>query len=632
MRRRLAASSLVICLVAGLAAACSRDSGAEATLSAFLDGWSEGRAADVPFVTPTGEPVAAEQVTEALAEASGDLHEQPPELTAGELDESGENATAPITVAWPLPGGASWAYETSVRLTERDGDWHVIWQPAVLHPELLDGDQLRLRRLAAARGEILDAAGDPLVTAQPITEVGIWPSQADEVAELADRLTSALAELGHELDLSDLPDRVDEARDDDLFVPVITLRQDEYDEIADEIGDLPGVQTREEERHLAPTRTFARALLGTVGEVTAEVMEQQPGAFAPGDQVGYGGLSGHYDEQLRGVTGQAVVIARPSPGDEVTEIELDRVDPESGQDIATTLDADVQSAAEAALAAESKPAALVAIRISDGSVLAVANTEGDEAHPVNLALTASVPPGSTFKMVSGYQLLAAGELELDSEVPCPEELTIDGFTISNAFSGGRGEVPFQEAMAISCNTAFATVAPQLGDDGLATAAGSLGLGGDWDLGLETFTGSVPAGGSALDQAVAAFGQGQTQVSPAAMAAATAAVARGAWLPPTLVVDPAADQPAPADLSDPAVADLHRALRAVVTGGTAEALADVPGGDVFGKTGTAEAGEETHGWFVGWQDDLAVAVFVVDGRSGSGAAVPLAGEFLRTLAE
>jgi cell division protein FtsI/penicillin-binding protein 2 len=220
--------------------------------------------------------------------------------------------------------------------------------------------------------------------------------------------------------LNNLPERVAEARENDLFVPVITLRRDEYDEIAGEIGDLPGVQTRDEERHLAPTRTFARALLGTVGEVTAEVMEQQPGVFAAGDQVGYGGLSGHYDDRLRGVTGQAVVIARPSPGDEVTEIELDRVESEPGQDLATTLDADAQTAAEAALAAESRPAALVAIRISDGSVLAVANTEGDEAHPVNLALTASVPPGSTFKMVSGYQLLASGELDLDTEVACPE--------------------------------------------------------------------------------------------------------------------------------------------------------------------------------------------------------------------
>jgi cell division protein FtsI/penicillin-binding protein 2 len=117
-----------------------------------------------------------------------------------------------------------------------------------------------------------------------------------------------------------------------------------------------------------------------------------------------------------------------------------------------------------------------------------------------------------------------------------------------------------------------------------------------------------------------------------MAAATAAVARGAWLPPRLVVDGTAPAAEPVPLAEPAVADLHAALRAVVTDGTGTALADVPGGDVSGKTGTAEAGPEvTHAWFVGWQDDLAFAVFVEDGGGGSGTAVPLAERFLRGLA-
>jgi cell division protein FtsI/penicillin-binding protein 2 len=71
---------------------------------------------------------------------------------------------------------------------------------------------------------------------------------------------------------------------------------------------------------------------------------------------------------------------------------------------------------------------------------------------------------------------------------------------------------------------------------------------------------------------------------------------------------------------------------VVTDGTAEALRDLPGPEVSGKTGTAEAGTDVeHAWFVGWQDDLAFAIFVQDGGSGSGTAVPLAGRFLRDLA-
>ena len=112
-----------------------------------------------------------------------------------------------------------------------------------------------------------------------------------------------------------------------------------------------------------------------------------------------------------------------------------------------------QQTAETALAVESRPAALVAIRISDGAMVAVANTQGEEAYPVNTALTGAVPPGSTFKMVSAYQLLAEGVVTLDTLVECPAQVTVDGFTIRNAFPGDQGKIPFRDAVAISCNTA-----------------------------------------------------------------------------------------------------------------------------------------------------------------------------------
>lgn len=77
------------------------------------------------------------------------------------------------------------------------------------------------------------------------------------------------------------------------------------------------------------------------------------------------------------------------------------------------------------------------------------------------------------------------------------------------------------------------------------------------------------------------------------------------------------------------------MRQVVISGTATALADVPGEPVYGKTGSAEYGDHnppaSHAWFVGWQGDLAFAVLVLDGGSGSQTAVPIAERFLRGLA-
>lgn len=609
----------------------SREDKARDALAAFLEGWPAGQLDEVAFVDPSGSPVPSAQVADAIPALSGELAEQPPALGMTGLTLDGETASADITVDWPLPGGATWSYRSPVRLLD-DGGWRVIWEPAVVHPELVEGDELQSRRLASTRADILDGSGQPLVTTREVVNVGVEPRAVEDVDQLVAELESALRTIDPSLDLSGLADNI-EAAEPDAFVPVVTLRREDYERVEDRIYPLPGTRFPTGERHLGPSRTFARALLGTVDEVTADDLDSNPGIFEAGDYIGHGGLSGAYDEQLRGVVGQAVVIARTAADGTVTDVELERIEPVPGTDLATTLNVDVQRAAEEALREESGRAAMVAIRVSDGSVLAVANTEGDQPLADNIALTGAVAPGSTFKMVSAYALLESGEVALDTPVDCPAEYPVEGFTIGNSFDGDLGEIPFSEAVAISCNTAFAALAPRLGEDGLATAAADLGIGGDWDLGIETGTGSVTTGGSELDRAVAAFGQGDTQVSPAAMAAATAAVARGAWLPPTLVVDPGAAAPAPQPLTESTVTDLRAALRRVVTNGTASELADVPGGEVYGKTGTAEAGEAgsvEHAWFVGWQGDIAFAIFVEDGGSGSGTAVPLAESFLRTL--
>lgn len=631
-RFRAVAVTAAAALVATLTAACGSDDGPEETLRAFLAGWPTGELAGVPFISPAGSPVPSAEAAEEIADLSGELRKLPPALEIGEVSVSEDVARAEILVDWPLAAGddaPAWSYTSTVRLSEGEDGWRVIWEPAVVHPDLIAGDELVVRRASASRGEILDAAGEPLVTARDVVDIGIWPAQATDLDGDLDVLDGALRSIGVEIDMDHLGDRI-EAADPDQFVPVVTLRWDDYEPIRGEIRDLGATTFRERERHLAPSRTFARALLGIVDEVTAEMLENNAGVYAPGDQAGQGGLSERYDAQLRGMPGQSVMIARTGPDGDVNHTELFSIDPVPGTDLRLTIDRAVQDAAEDALHTEDRRASLVAIRVSDGAVQAVANTHGEEANPVNLAFTGAVPPGSTFKLVSAYGLLAAGEVELDTVVDCPARFTVAGRSFRNAGNFALGSVPFRETVAQSCNTAFASLAPRLGDEGLASAGAALGIGGDWTLGLDTFTGEVSTGGGAAERAAAAFGQGTTVVSPVAMAAATAAVARGEWLSPFLLIDPDGPPAAAQPLDAGAVADLQEALREVVTAGTASALSDVPGADVYGKTGSAEAGDQTHAWFVGWQDGLAFAVFVEDGRSGSGSAVPLAERFLRGL--
>jgi cell division protein FtsI/penicillin-binding protein 2 len=308
-------------------------------------------------------------------------------------------------------------------------------------------------------------------------------------------------------------------------------------------------------------------------------------------------------------------------------------DPVAGQPIKTTLDQKTENAAETALTMTKQPTALVAIRISDGALLAVANGPGAQGN--DLALTAQVPPGSMFKTVTATNLLEAGKVNVNTTVACPQTLTVSGFTIHNSEAEQLGAVPLHVDFAKSCNTAFASLAPQLGPTGLADTAKQLGVGIPWDLGLDAYTGSVSANGDPAEQAAAAFGQGKTTISPVVMAAMAAAVSRGQWKQPHLVLDPAPAKPAAdqAALKADTVTSLKQMMREVVTAGTGVKDKNVPGAPIYGKTGTAEHDnkpEPTHSWFMGFRGDVAFCVFVQDGGLSTAAAVPIAGKFFTVL--
>ncbi|WP_433354391.1 penicillin-binding transpeptidase domain-containing protein [Micromonospora saelicesensis] len=637
--RRLAAAVTTALLAAGVLVGCSGDDGPQRTVDAFLAGWRSGDLQAVGLIDPLGSKLPSADVAREIKDLSGELAATPPKLTRrGEPKITKDIATTTVQVEWALPGQTRWAYDREVRLAHGDDDqWQVIWEPKVVHEQLTKGDRLALRRDPGARAAVLDNAGKPLVTPRPVVRVGVQPNAVTDLKKLVKDLDAAFKAIRPALvpgvDLADLPDRVAKA-EPGAFVEVVSLREEAYRQIKPRIYDLPGTKFISDKIDLAPTREFARALLGSVDQAQADDLAAHPDRYVVGDLVGHGGLQGRYDERLRGGPGLTVVVERPAEGGklEPTGAELFRREPQPGQALKTTLDVAVQNAADGALRAEPRRSALVAIRISDGAVLAAANGPGPAGE--NLAFDAQVPPGSTFKMVSTLGLLDRGAVTLDGPVDCKKTFTVDGRSFKNSDNFELGSVPFRTDFAKSCNTAFAALAPKLGGDGLAAAGRSLGLEGQWDLGTDAFTGRVSTGGSLAEQAAASFGQGTTLVSPLAMAGATAAVARGRFEQPKLLIDPAPAKPAPAgeQLKPESVKALRTMMREVVTAGTGSALKDVPG-EVYGKTGTAEYDDNpahTHAWFVGWRGDVAFAVFVEKGGASTASAVPMAERFLRAL--
>jgi cell division protein FtsI/penicillin-binding protein 2 len=632
--RRTAAALATLALLTGGVAACGKPGPAD-TLSDFLAGWRGGDLDKVGFVAPDGSKIAARDVVEQLHSLAGDLDKVPLVLTPqGKATESGEVASQAVKLDWTLPGGTPWSYTSTVRMTKRDSDgWRVVWEPAIVNSELATGDKMALRRVRAERAGILDAAGKPIVTPRPVVTVGVSPEKITNLPALVTSLSTALKKLDVTLDGADLKARVAKATDPGAFIDVVTLRRPDYLKIRNDVRPLAGTVFREENRDLAPTRAFARALLGTADPATRDDIEASPEAVTQGDVVGHGGLQQRYDTTLRGTPGQSVVLTRKTPDDTVEDTPLFNVPPVAGKPVKTTLDATTQNAADAAVAAEKQPSALIAIKISTSSVLAVSN--GPDGGTVDTALTGQVPPGSTFKMVSTYGLLQKKAVTPSTIVECPKTRVVNGRTFKNSHNEELGRVEFHTDFAESCNTAFVGLSPKLGAAGLQDASTALGLGSQWDLGIDSFSGKVSAASTPTELAAATFGQGATAVSPVAMAGATAAVARGKFEQPKLVLDPAPANPAPAGaaLDGTAVTALHTMMREVVTAGTGTGLRNVPGKPVYGKTGTAEfatGSKDTHSWFVGWQGDIAFAVMVQKGGAGSEAAVPIVNRFLTAL--
>ncbi|NYJ03462.1 cell division protein FtsI/penicillin-binding protein 2 [Nocardioides thalensis] len=573
--------------------------------------------ADVAFVGQDVSEVAEEYV-EVVAGMNGIAP-----TVEGEV--SGDAIT--LTWSWPVVEGEEpWTYETTAEVGEDGDSWAVVWDRTVVEPSLKKNDTLEATTVPARRGEIRGAGGKVLVTERPVFRYGI-----DRVQVSGAKAAASARELAALVGIDVAPYvAAVKAAGDRAFVEAITYREDEVPPAVRRTAlDIEGALAMADEIALAPTREFAAPILGRVGPVTAEMIEEDPDAYEIGDIVGISGLQQRYDEQLRGSDGRVVEAANPN---RARGRELFRVQATDGETLALTLDERLQTAAESLLADVGPASAIVALRPSDGSILAAANGPGTEG--LNHATYGQFAPGSTFKIVSSLALLRSG-LEPGSTLPCTATTNVDGKQFKNYDdypSSALGDVPFSTAVAQSCNTAFISQRGELGKGDLAGAAAALGLGIDHDLGFPAYFGQVPPPASETEAAADLIGQGKILASPMVMATVIASVQEGAVVVPRLVEQVDVEAPDVEALTRTEADQLRGMLRQVVTEGSGSALADVPGAPVIAKTGTAEFERdgriETHAWMVAAQGDLAVAVFVELGESGSQTAGPILEEFLR----
>ncbi len=333
------------------------------------------------------------------------------------------------------------------------------------------------------------------------------------------------------------------------------------------------------------------------------------------------------------------LLGRDSPSPHDTWMDLLH-ESRSGDSVQLTIDLRIQRAAEDALAGAI--GAVVALDPHTGEILAMASTptfdpnftteewellRTAEGSPLlNRATLGLYTPGSTFKTVTLAAALEAGLVTPDTPAECPAEVFIDGVRIvSNNEPPGRTTQTVADAYAYSCNTYFAQLGVDVGEERLRDMAEALGLASAPPFDLPTSRGRLSTTdgflGTQAGLAATAFGQGELQLSPLHLALmAGVAVNGGVVQKPQLLLTDDAEEWHRA-LPPAAATDLEEMMRYSVEAGWAATVA-VPGLDIGGKTGSAEivVEENPHALFVAWaqHDGEAIAVAVIKEFAGSGS--------------
>lgn len=367
--------------------------------------------------------------------------------------------------------------------------------------------------------------------------------------------------------------------------------------------------------------------------------------FDPGEPVGISGLELAYNGRLSGKPGGTLMASPIRKGKDSGSggggsRELATGEPEPANPLKTTIDPTLQESAVANLAGQLGGVAVLDTK--KGRIKAVAGQ----------AYSVLQPPGSTMKMVTATAALENGKATLDSEYPVVTEAPADGRMISNAHNelcGGN----FVESFANSCNSVFAPLGMEIGEEEMTATAEDFGFNKVPAMfnqaGTEAIDPPIPTipqpGEYNNELGVSAIGQGKVQATPLLMASVAQTIANGGKLMPTPFTTEKDLQPeaGPVRVATPKVASqVGQLMVAVVTSGTGPAAA-IPEAQVAGKTGTAELGPtgETEGgepvlaedaWFAGFapadNPRLAVAVLLIEANADGGTvAAPIAGAVL-----
>jgi penicillin-binding protein 2 len=537
---------------------------------------------------------------------------------------------------------------------------------------LAEANRIRKVPILAPRGKIFDREGRLLVDNYPSVSCFLVREQGHDITP-----DLPLIARGLHMTIDQIDAILKRYRLAPKYEP-LPLRQDitpdEEEFIEAHKDELPELDTIQEQRRLYPKDGFAAHLIGYVGEVSEEMLNDPRYAYyEPGDVVGRSGVEASYDGILRGEDGSEDVVV-DSHGREVGRLGTEPAKP--GQSLKLTIDLDVQRAAENALG--DRNGAMIAIDPHTGEVLALVSRPAfdpnqfavrisrdewnklitDPEDPLmDKAIQAQLAPGSTFKIIMSLAGLEEGVAQ-DMNVHCSGGVNLFGTYQRCWVHSGHGAVNIDKAIYQSCDVFFYTLAARLGIDKIAKWAHLVGMGSKTGIDLpDEVSGTMPSAEWKMknyhqkwypgEVTSVGIGQGAVAATPIQMVRAIAGIASGGALKRPHVIFPdelrpevrqafLESYPGSGDSTipmDPSIWEtITDAMALVPTPTGTDASAHLEGIDFAGKTGSAQTmsnalaaklghahSVKDNAWFVGFaprrNPDVAVCVLFEAGEHG-----------------
>jgi len=550
--------------------------------------------------------------------------------------------------------------------------------------ERADNNRVRMREVAAPRGNVFDIKNRKMVTNRPSFNVVLVREDSNDIDQLLKKLAAAL-----DLDISKLWEKLRDASGKPRHIPVRLMVDVDWQTLAyveNHNQEFPGIRIETIPARVYHYENLAAHVIGNLGEISKkELAERDSAIYTGGDLIGKRGLERIREIDLRGEKGSSSSEVNARGFEQQL---LKNTEPLPGNDIQLTIDAELQKVAEDLMDAGDKAGAVVAMEVKTGRMLVVASNPvlplnqfvggishknwnallDNEKHPlINKVVQAMYPPASTYKMITAMAGLSTGVIDKDTVFYCPGYYTFGKRRYHCWKRGGHGAVNLKRAISESCDVYFYQVGLRVGVNKLAEFANKFGLGHKSGIEMEhEKSGLTPTKewkknkygkkwqeGETLSVAI---GQGFNLVTPLQICLMTATIANGGkqFLPQIIekITDPdgkTLEQFKPVVVNELKGDDrflplIQDGMEEVIQGkrGTARNVR-IKGLTIGGKTGTAQVvrlkqykhlKEEDipykfrdHAWFTCYapaeDPEIAVTVLVEHGLHGGSGAGPVA---------